>query len=764
MLEYGFHLPSKGIMQMILAKGTNTFMKFFLLLSLLFITVFAQSIQSIQFKGLVHLSSDMATGILGLEADSELDEDKLNTGLKKLFEQGYFQEISVDTLDGNITINCKEKPIISKITVHGFKESDETKQEEVMDLKKGKIFDEKKLEKAKRRILSYLETEGAIDSVVEVEVVHQKNGSVELEFFVNPGKEITITSLLLDGANDIDQEKLTDIMANNEAQSFGWWFGRHDGALKLPELKVDPLRMADVYRQNGYLDIDIKSPLLRVDFNSFDAQLSYQISEGVQYKVASTSFSGNGDIVSDKIIKKQIRLKAGKVFDIGIVRKDMERIKGKISSLGYAFVKVNPLLPRDKDKKTVDVKYQIIPGEKVYIRDVIIVGNDRTLDRVIRRDVYLAPGDLYSGLDLKQSRNALKRTGNFEKATIEEKRITANSMDIIVHVKEAPTGNIQIGGGYGSYNGLSFDASVSDKNIFGSGISAGLKFQTAKFSQAQSLNFSNPRLNDSEYSGSMSFFMREFELQNTYRTESGGVSFSVGKRLSRTWSANVGYNYSSTSYPYLNPDANLTSEQIQAYDKSSMTLGLSFNNTDDFYVPRSGSTFSNYIEVAGIGAKAQFFKDSLSFATFKGLEEYIGFDIIVRLKAKARWIKDHGFVPIDQHFFMGGLGTVRGYDQFSLPAFNDANTARVFYAKKMMTNSLEFSFPMVDAAKLRFAVFADYGFIGEQEFSEEERGAYGGQIEWFSPLGPIALIFGRAFNNKDGDRLNNFEFSIGRPF
>jgi outer membrane protein insertion porin family len=115
-------------------------------------------------------------------------------------------------------------------------------------------------------------------------------------------------------------------------------------------------------------------------------------------------------------------------------------------------------------------------------------------------------------------------------------------MDIIVHVKEAPTGNIQVGGGYGDYNGLSFDASVNDKNIFGSGINAGIKFQTSKYSKATSLNFSNPRLNDSEYSGSMSIFNREFELIDTYRTSSSGVSFSVGKRLTRTLSANVGYS------------------------------------------------------------------------------------------------------------------------------------------------------------------------------------------------------------------------------
>jgi outer membrane protein insertion porin family len=764
-LEYVFHLPYIGIIKAIFFKGTPIIMKYTFLLLLFTYNLFAQEIKNIEFKGLVNLSPSVAITILGLSKGSELDENTLNSGIKELFKQGYFEEISVEEQNGVLTVTCKEKPIISSVKVHDFKESDDEKRDEIVQVKKGQVYDEKELEAAKKRILEFLEQEGAIDSVVEIEVLKLANGSVEVEFFVNKGKEITITSLLLDGADVIDQSKLTSVMANNEAQSFGWFFGRNDGELKLPELKIDPLRMGDIYRQNGFLDIEVKPPLLRVDFNTYDAQLSYEINEGIQYKVKAVQFSGNGDIVSDKDIQAQIKLKKDAVFNIETIRKDMDRIKLKISSLGYAFVQVTPQLPRDKENALVDVTYSIVPGNKVYINDVLIVGNDRTLDRVIRRDIYLAPGDLYSGKDLRESRNALKRTGYFQTATVEEKRVSEDKMNIIVHVKEAPTGNIQIGGGYGDYNGLSFDASVTDKNVFGSGINAGLKLQTSNFNENYSINFSNPRLNDSDYSGSMSIYIREFELENTYRTQSTGIAFSVGKRFTRTLSGNVGYGYSSTNFPYIDEDANLTDEQTEEYDKSSVTMGLSFNNTDDFYVPRSGIKLSDSIELAGLGGVSKYIKNSFSFATFKGLEEYIDLDAIIRFKTQVRYIKDLGFVPLDQHFFMGGLGTVRGYDQYSIPNYSTSTTSsRTFYAKNMMASSLELSFPLVNEARLRFAIFADYGYIGEDTFTQEERGSYGAQIEWFSPLGPIALIFAEAFNAEEGDRINGFEFSIGRPF
>ena len=304
-----FYLPLTGIIYNIFTEGFPLIMKLFLLFLLLTLNLFSKEIKSLNFIGLHHLSSDVATTIFGLSKGSTLDEGAINEGLKKLFSQGYFDDISVSEEAGELTIECKEKAIISSIKVHGFKESDDEKREEILEIKKGQIFDKNKVDAAKQRILEYLEHDGAIDSAVEVEVTTLANGSVELEIFVNEGKEITITSLILNGAQKIDQEKLTDIMANNEAQSFGWWFGRHDGELKLPELKVDPLRMADVYRQNGFLDIEVKSPLLRVDFNTYDAQLSYEIQEGIQYKVNDIGFSGQGDIVSKKEIQSAIRIK-----------------------------------------------------------------------------------------------------------------------------------------------------------------------------------------------------------------------------------------------------------------------------------------------------------------------------------------------------------------------------------------------------------------------------------------------------------------------
>lgn len=739
-------------------------MKYFLLTLLFISALFATQIESIKFEGLVHLSDDVALDIIGLSKGATLDEAVINKGIKALYKQGYFKDIWVTESAGNLLFHCSEKPIISKITVKGFEEGDDDKRNAVLKLKKGQIYDAKSVSDAKKRIQDALEFKGTIDSVVEVQKKVQKNGSIELSFIVSPGKDITITSLQLAGQNKLDKKTVTSMLVNNEAESFGWFWGRHDGSLNLPQLKYDTLRMQDVYRQNGYLDVKIDEPLLRVNFNTYKAELSYQIHEGKQYQLKSVDFEGNSDIVSDEKIKKLIKLEVGKPFNIKVLREDMQRLQTAIADLGYAYARVIPDVKKDDQKAEVVIHYKIVPGEKVYIHDVIITGNDRTLDRVIRRDVYLAPGDLFNATDLKDSQAALGRTGYFESATVEQKRVSASQMDLIVHVKETATGNVQIGGGYGSYGGFSFDASISDRNIFGSGMNLALKLQSSQYTKQYSVTLNNPRINDSDYSGSMNLFIREFELIDTYNSKQNGASFSVGKRFTRTLTGNLGYRYIDASFSNVNPDANLSASQTEPYEKSSVSLSLSYNNTDDFYVPRSGFKLSDSFEYAGIGGNANFTKNAMSFSKYIGLESLLGFDMIFRYKANVRWIDDLGFVPLDEHFYMGGFGSVRGYQQYSLPAYVNSTVERSFYASKSFSHSLEVSMPLVKSARLRWAMFVDYGYLGVNDFAQEKRGGYGAQLEWFSPMGPIALVFANPFDNKDGDRLQGFEFSIGRPF
>ena len=753
------------------------FLLFILIFFLFSYELFAYKVKTVRFDSLIHISKGVATRMLPFSKGDDVDDATIDKTLKKFFKQGYFDDIWVDYNEGVLTFHFKEKPIIAKVELKGWKENDEDVLRDVVKIKKGSLFDMEKLEAAKKRIIEAIEHEGKIDSVVEIQIEKLENSGVKVTFLVNEGEEIIIDKLRYSGVKKLDSDDFDDVIANKEHEFMGWFWGRNDGVMHLKDLEYDPLRIKDFYMQHGYLDATVDEPFVRVNFDSYLAQMSYQIKEGEAYTINGITITQTKEVISDKELYKLLKLQKGDIFNIKTLREDIERIKTKVADLSYAYVQVVPDLKKNKKQHTVDIYFKVIPGQRVRIHDVIISGNSRTLDRVIRRELYLGPGDMYSLTDLKDSRNALGRLGYFDSTTIEEKRISDNEMDLIVKVKEAPTGNIQIGGGYGSYGGLLLSIAVSDRNVWGSGINVGIKAERSQRTKNASFTISNPRLNDSDFSGDFSFFYSNYEY-NDYAVNSNGVSVGTGHRFTRYISGYLSYGFSRNKYDVY--DQELLDNPIyffESYAKSSINVSVIFDNTDDYYLPRSGFILSQSFEKAGVGADANFFKSRTRFAAYKGLKDYVGFDAIFRYKAKYSFVEDTGYLPVAERFYMGGIGSVRGYESYSLsPAIKvqDSNGNTFFKrigGKQTFSNTAEISFPLVQKAKMRLVAFIDWGMIGNDNLQEISRGGYGAGIEWFSPVGPIQLMFSKAIaaqlhdtDKLPADRTAVFEFTMGQRF
>lgn len=730
---------------------------------------YAQTVETIEYEGMVHLSEAVAKRLNTVKIGEPLDMQAVDQTIKNFYEQGYFEDIWAEEENGKVIFHFKEKPIISKVELKGFKENDEEAQKSLLQIEKGSLFDEKRIESAKKRIVDALNQEGKIDSVVEVVNEKMENGSYHVTFYANEGEEIIIEKLTYQGVEKMDTGDFDSIIANKQHEFMGWMWGRNDGKMKLGELQYDPLRIRDYYMQFGYLDAKVDEPFVTVDFNRYEAQMSYNIFEGEVYRVSDILIFQDEKVIEDEELLKIITLEKNKPFNIKTFREDAEKIKTKIADLGYAFAQVQPDLRKDKDTQSVDVVYRINPGKKVHIRDVVIAGNNRTLDRVIRRELFLAPGDLYSLTNLKDSRNALGRTGYFESTTIEEKRIDDHTIDLVVQAKEAPTGNIQLGGGYGSFGGILLSVAVSDRNIFGTGINVGLNLERSQRASNYSFNISNPRLNDSDFSGNFSIFDSSTEY-DSYTVSSLGTSMGLGHRFSRYINGYMGYNYSKNDYSDIDTTQVLLDPRYyESYAKSSVLVSGTFDNTDDYYVPREGISFSQSFEKSGLGGDADFLKSRTNFGWYQGLQKWTDFDLILRYKAHLNYVKESGLLPLGEKFYMGGIGSVRGYRGFSISPTNgqDANNDGVMDligGTQTFSNSLEFSFPLVPEARMRATAFVDYGMIGEKSFSEIKRGGYGVSLEWFSPVGPLQLVFANPIGDQPGDDLTHFEFTIGQRF
>ena len=735
----------------------------------------AQNITSIKYNGLLHLSEDVANEVSKIHVGDPFDIMKIDESIKKFYDQGYFSDIVVSvTPEGGLVYTFKEKAVISKLQMNGYSSDDE--QEELfisIGLRKGDLYDARKIEKAKKRLIKRIEAEGYYDTIVEVEV-EPKEDSIALIFNVNKGEKIYIDKIIFAGAEKLDRDDIEDSLVNRERDFMGWFPGLNSGVAHLEQLKYDGMRAKDVYMQHGYLDASVSDPLMRVDEGSYKADVSYQIKEGEQYRVSSVSIVGDTDQLDLEDIKDNLQVLKGKIFNIAKARKDKAYIQEQIANLGYAYARVEERFHKNKQNHTVSLQYRVKKGKKVYINDVIISGNHTTKDRVIRRDVYLAPGDLFSMTELKESKNTLGRRGYFEKVDIEQERVDDQHINLLVKVKETPTGSIQAGGGYGSYQGAMLSASISDRNILGSGINAAVSFDISKISVNYSLSFTNPRIWDSDYSFGLSLYRSDFQYR-TYDQKSIGAGVNIGKQLTHNLFGSLSYQYSKNEATEVdNSDNILATEDYYSifspedsnYVKSMFSAGLSYDSTDDFYVPREGIILGGTLGYAGVGGDQKFIEATGRFGVYYGLEDLIDYDLILRYKVRGTALKNRGNIALPEKLYMGGIGSVRGYEPYSITPFTlDSNGKRNLKGgTKSLVNSVEASIPLSKAAKMRLAFFYDYGMIGQKSFNDIKKEGYGVSLEWLSPMGPINLVFGRARNPDALDRTSNFEFTMGRKF
>jgi len=249
----------------------------------------------------------------------------------------------------------------------------------------------------------------------------------------------------------------------------------------------------------------------------------------------------------------------------------------------------------------------------------------------------------------------------------------------------------------------------------------------------------------------------------------------LGYRFTRYVSSFAGYGYSSNSYTFDTNSTYRNDPNFDSYAKSSVTISVKFDNTDDYYLPRKGLTLSQSLENAGFGSDANFVKTRTNFSIYKGLNDWLGFDVIARYKARLYYVKETGYLPVAERFYMGGIGSVRGYESYSLSPTVEDDTAtdrvRRIGGEYTASNNLELSFPLVPKAKMRLVTYLDWGYIGTSTDTRDDyltksisRGGFGAGVEWFSPVGPVQLMFSKPLASEEGDKTALFEFTMGQRF
>ena len=742
----------------------------------------AQKVTQIKFEGLAHLSATTAKEVAGISIGDTITASNINESIKNFFAQGYFKDVWVDQKGGTLIYHFKEKFSIANVDIKGYGSGDDgEKLLAGIGIKKGDLYDERRVKKATKTLIAKLESQGYYDTVVDVSTKAVGDSSMAITFDVNKGEKITIRKMNFIGAKELDQSDLQTDLANKEKDVLGWMPWRNNGEASVNQLEYDTHRVKNTYMQKGYLDARVSKPLMRVDLGSYNEEIDYQVVEGAQYRVGTISITHQIDGLKTDDLKDDLLLKEGKVFNIKRMRKDIQNLEEEVGNFGFAYVKVSPQMNKNPAEKMINLNYVIQPGEPVTIKDVIISGNDTTKDRVIRRYIYLAPGDKFNARDLKDSKAALGRTGFFEKVDIQSQRISSDEINLLIKVKEASTGTISAGGGYGSYEKLMVNASISDKNIFGSGINTTLGFEISKIATNYNLSFVNPKIWDSMYSMSLSLYKKDYEYID-YTQDQLGASLSLGREFYRYFHASLGVGYVDNQSTINEDASNVVQDYLynDQYKKTSLYAALSFDNTDDFYTPREGMKAVLNFEYAQLDGDdvnlstfpdgyGDFLKTSGKIGFYYGMEDIIDYDLIFRVKGRFTYMSrnDGEKIPTAERLFMGGIGSVRGYDPYSLSP--QLVTGELVGGTQRASGSIEASIPLSEAAKMRLAFFYDYGVVSldsERNVAVDSvaRSSTGVVLEWQSAFGPINLVFAYPIDDEPEDRTSTFEFSMGTKF
>lgn len=726
-----------------------------------------------------------------LKAGDTLFSDKTDADLRAIYKLGHFQDVQVlvkDTDKGAVlTYTVQEKPVVRDIKFEGNKELNSDKlTKDALEIRKNSILSTKDLNRSVAKIKKLYTDEGYY--LVEVTPLVDKRSATDMvvTFKIDEGKKILIRSINFDGNNAFSAGKLRGVMETKEKWFLSWLTGA--GTYKEEVLKNDALILADHYMNNGYINIKVGEPTVKLADAKDALEVFIGITEGEQYRIGEIGFKG--DLLEPASeLRKKLKAEQGAIFSRAVLRTDIATLTDIYGDKGYAFANANPLTKTDADKKIVDLTFDMEKGELVYIDRISIAGNSKTRDKVVRREMRVTEGETFSATGMKRSKQNLMNTGYFEEANISTAKGSAtNKLSVNVDVKEKPTGTFSIGGGYSSLDGFIGQGSVQQGNFLGLGLKANVAASIGGKSQTYSVGLNDPYFLDTKWYLGADIYRSEREYIDYSRRLTGG-DIKTGYPLSDFVSLFFMYKYEIKDI--FNPQQGyLTLRNSAGIDQDNFPLGTSstssilgnigHNNTDYRLDPSTGFINNLSIEYAGLGGSNRYARYITDHTWFYPLYK----KLIFSTKLTLGYVQEVGRqVPIDEKFYLGGIFSLRGYkartvsplESTGVPSTAAGTTAQQVFlgGNKEYFGNVEVTYPLLADVGVKGVAFFDYGNAFNDlksafRATSAEGGilmSYGAGIRWASPIGPLRLEYGIPVNPRSIDsKSGRFEFSIGTMF
>jgi outer membrane protein insertion porin family len=684
----------------------------------------------------------------------------LSEDLRTIFGLGFFDDVQakVEDFEGGVkvTLVVIERPFVRDVEFIGNKKIETSALQDQIDIKLGSVYNPVEVRKAQAKLQDYYEQSGYFEVQVTPEVERLAGGDVKVMFKINEGRRITIERIVIEGNQQLSDREIKKALATQEREYFIL-----RGKLQRQKLDEDVERILGFYNDHGHIQARVDGYDIAVDREKARVTVTFSVVEGPQYRVDQVLIQGV-TLFPEEEVRRVLQVKAGDVYSRSKIRQSVGAVVDLYSSIGRAAADVVPRSETFPGTARVNLTFAIAEGPEVYVERINISGNLRSQDKILRREIPMAEGDLFTLQKLQRARRRLINLGYFETVDVSTAPGSDRNRIIVdIRVTERPTGIFSIGGGFSSVDNLIGTIDLAQRNFLGRGWEATLRIRVGGTTQQGILSFTEPWLFDRPLSAGFDLFNLR-RIYDDYDYDSLGGNLRMSHPFAEYWRWHTGYRLTSDEISDLAEGVSAALQEEEGVNVTSLVSGaLTRDSRDSILAPTRGGHTSLGLEFAGLGGDSQFVKTVGTTSYFQPI--WLGHVLSGRLEVGAGWGWGGEEFPLFERFYLGGPNSFRGVKFREISPVDETGT-RIGGTSELL-GTVEYIIPLPFG--FRLAAFFDignvYGF-GTSFDPTDTREAAGGGVRWISPFGPIRIDYGVLLDRKSGEDFGAVHFSVGSPF
>lgn len=732
------------------------------------------TVTDIRIEGLQRIAPGTVFSYLPVKTGETFDEARSAAAVRALFKTGFFKDVRIERDNGVLVVVVEERPAISSIEITGNKDIEtEPLLESLKEIgfAEGRVFDRSLLDKVEQELERQYFSRGKYGVKITTTVTPLERNRVGINIDVSEGRAARIKQISIVGNKVFSDEQLLEDFQLSTPTLLSFYTGVDQYSKQ--KLSGDLETLRSYYLDRGYINFSIDSTQVSITPDKKDIYITINVTEGEQFHVSEVRLAG--DLVVDPpALFPLVDLNPGDVFSRKRVTETVTRISERLGNEGYAFANVNTIPDVDPETRQVTVTFFVDPGKRVYVRRINMVGNTRTRDEVLRREMRQMEGGWFSASAVERSRTRLDRLGFFEEVNVETPTVpgTTDQVDVNYSVTERPSGNLMVGVGYSQSSGILFNTSVSQDNFLGSGKRVSLAFNNSQVNTIYSFNYLNPYYTIDGISRGFGLFYKETNAYQAnianYRvnTFGGNVSYGIPIDEFDTVRVNVDYENLDLGATDFSSDEirQFLADHGNQFNNVKLTGSWAHDTRNKAIFPDRGSMQRASAEMTVPGLDLQYYKLGYDAQAFAPLTK----SFTLKLNGEVGYGDGYGDfeeLPFFENYYAGGIRSVRGFQDNTLGPRD--SQGRPLGGGFRVVGNVEILFPppfFTKTNSFRVGTFMDVGNVypSYSDFDAADlRYSAGVGATWLSPLGALSFSLAKPLNVKDGDQEQVFQFTIG---